>query len=114
MSYVDIDELAAIQKAEWERRLGSSKADKRTDVYTAALERWGALAQTAKACEELAELQKELLKAYCLEADNDHIAEEIADVEIMLEQMKRVYADEGAVEIWKAKKLNRLWERVNG
>ena len=113
MNYIEQDELAAMQRAEMEMRLGKPKK-KPIDVYDEALEKWGALAQTAKACEELAELQKELLKAFCLEVNNDHIAEEIADVEIMLEQMKRVYAEERDVQIWKAQKLVRLWERIKG
>lgn len=111
MNYIDQDELAAMQKAEMEMRLGKPK-EKPIDVYDEALEKWGALAQTAKACEELAELQKELLKAFCMETDNDHIAEEIADVEIVLEQMKRVYTNGYDVFRWKGEKLNRLWGRI--
>lgn len=113
MNYIDQDELAAMQKAEMEMRLGKPKK-KPIDVYDMAIERYGIFAQTVKAIEEMSELTKELAKVFCGEVNNDHIAEEIGDVEIMLEQMKRIYAEERDVQIWKAQKLVRLWERIKG
>lgn len=105
--YIDRDELADMQRKQWEAQLAPK------NVYVLAIAKWGEKAQTVKAVEELSELTKELCKVFCNQADTDHIAEEIADVEIMIEQLKRIYADENAVAVWKAKKLRRLWERVN-
>ena len=39
------------------------------------------------AFEEMSELQKEMCKRFRGEKNDDHIAEEIADVEIMLDQL---------------------------
>ncbi len=41
-----------------------------------------------------------------------NIAEEIADVEIMLEQLKHIHKCHGEVEHWKDKKLMRLCGRI--
>lgn len=58
-----------------------------TDIYRAALEKWGADAQTLMVFEEMAELEKELCKNARGKDNRGSIAEEIADVQIMLEQM---------------------------
>lgn len=114
MNYIEQDELAAAQKAEREKRLDIPKANYPKDIYDTAIEHYGAIAQTIKAIEEMSELMKELCKALALEVDNDHISEEIGDVEIMLEQMKRIYTDDCAVSRWKVKKIQRLRERMEG
>lgn len=114
MNYIEQDELTAMQNAEWEKRLGKPKANYPKDIFDTAIEHYGAIAQTIKAIEEMSELMKELCKALALEVDNDHIAEEIGDVEIMLEQMKRIYTDDCAVSRWKVKKIHRLRERMEG
>lgn len=62
--------------------------------------------------EEMSELQKELCK-YARGAKNrEHIAEEIADVRIMLEQMETFYECESLVQFYKDKKIERLKERL--
>lgn len=82
------------------------------DVLKTALDKWGAEAQTLMMFEEMAELQKELCK-YARGADNvDHIAEEIADVQIMLDQMIILHDCKGEVEDYRRKKINRLSERL--
>lgn len=85
------------------------------DTYRKAIETYGAYAQTVVAVEELSELQKELCKAIrpgIGDPENrDHIAEEIADVYIMLEQMEMLY-DLDTVDLWKAKKIERLKKRL--
>lgn len=43
----------------------------------------------------------------------DHIAEETADVEIMLEQLKIIHQCRVAVRAWRRKKLTRLWLRIS-
>lgn len=62
--------------------------------------------------EEMSELQKELCKALRGSINQDNIAEEIADVEIMLEQMKLLFEVESQVDKFKEYKLERLEERL--
>ena len=83
-------------------------------ICRAALEKWGEGPQVAMVFEEMAELQKELCKNM-RGADNvDHIAEEIADVQIMLEQMMILRDCRELAEAWKSKKLDRLGRRIGG
>ena len=63
--------------------------------------------------EEMAELQKELSKHLRGKDNIDEIAEEIADVEIMLEQMKMLFDVEDRVGQYKSHKINRLNDRIN-
>lgn len=83
------------------------------NIYRQAIEKWGAEGQITMVFEEMAELQKELCKylrgGYKSIYD---IAEEIADVEIMLEQMKLLFGIEEGVERHKKLKLQRLEERL--
>ena len=57
------------------------------EILRKALETWGPEAQTLMVFEEMAELQKELCKHARGKDNRLAIAEEIADVIIMLEQM---------------------------
>lgn len=82
------------------------------NIFLAALDTWGGEMQTLKVYEEMAELQKELVKN-ALGADNRmEIAEEIADVRIMLDQMCVLHDCEELAKHFRSKKLARLWERV--
>lgn len=83
------------------------------DTYRKAIETYGAYGQTVVAIEELSEAQKELCKAIRngLNPDRNHLAEEIADVYIMLEQMEMIY-NLDTVDLWKAKKIERLKNRL--
>ena len=66
--------------------------------------------QSRKTLEELAELSVELHHALDSRGDNEKILEEMADVEIMIGQMKLLY---GQTDGWKEKKLSRLAERIH-
>lgn len=83
-----------------------------TDIYRAALEKWGADAQTLMVFEEMAELEKELCKNARGKDNRGSIAEEIADVQIMLEQMTVLHDCRAMVRTYKTAKLNRLKERL--
>lgn len=86
--------------------------DRREEIYRAALNKFGAEAQTRMVYEEMAELQKELCK-HARGSDNlDAIAEEIADVQIMLEQMVLLHGCAELVEKQKAGKLWRLADKI--
>ncbi|SDX85740.1 nucleoside triphosphate pyrophosphohydrolase family protein [Tepidimicrobium xylanilyticum] len=82
------------------------------EVYKQALEKWGAEGQITMVFEEMAELQKELCKSLRGKENRIEIAEEIADVEIMLEQMKILFGIEEGVERHKTLKLQRLEGRL--
>ena len=81
-------------------------------LYRQAIEKWGAEAQICMVFEEMAELQKELCKALRGKENRIEIAEEIADVEIMLAQMKILFGIEEGVERYKKLKIQRLQERL--
>lgn len=81
-------------------------------IYKLALERWGAGAQTTKAFEEMAELQKELCKHSFGAQNKEQIAEEIADVRIMLEQMELLHGCAALTDKIKRRKLYRLAQRL--
>ena len=81
-------------------------------VYAKLLKKYGD-AQIIVAIEELSELQKELCKALRNKSNYDNIVEEIADVEIMLEQMKIYFEiSEDEIEEMKEIKTKRTKERL--
>ncbi|MDR1693956.1 MAG: hypothetical protein LBR70_02020 [Lactobacillaceae bacterium] len=74
-----------------------------------ALETWGEQAQLLMVVEEMAELQKEILKNINRKQNNiENIIGETADVYIMLEQLKQNYNIEKAVEEQIEKKLKEV------
>ena len=84
------------------------------EILSAALKTYGAEAQTLMVMEEMSELTKELCK-HARGADNtDAIAEEIADVYIMLNQMEILHKVENRVMWWFNAKLARLECRLKG
>lgn len=93
------------------------------DDYTAVLERaideYGEECQIDKAIEEMSELTKALLKRRYVSKDyeidilDDAIAEEIADVEIMIKQLKMIHQFEYKVLQYKKEKIERLERRLN-
>lgn len=62
--------------------------EQRAQVYTNALICFGETAQMVMALEELSECQKEICKKMRGYSNLDHLAEEIADATIMLEQLR--------------------------
>jgi len=83
-------------------------------LYSQAIQKWGLEFQIVMVFEEMAELQKELCKFIRGGVKIEDLTEEIADVEIMLEQMKFAFQVGTEVEKQKKYKLNRLWGRLNG
>ena len=82
------------------------------EICRAALEAFGERAQMTMAIEEMSELAKELCKR-CRGRDNvEAIAEEVADVEIMLQQLVMLFDCAGQVETFRRYKLERLAERI--
>ena len=83
-----------------------------TEVLQRALDTYGSVPQIAMVFEEMSELQKELCKHLRGSGSQENIAEEIADVEIMIEQMKMLFNCEAAVLQVREKKVKRLKERI--
>ena len=81
-------------------------------VLSKALETYGAEAQTLMVFEEFAELQKELCKHARGKDNTMEVAEEIADVQIMLEQMIILHNCAEEVKGFRIAKLLRLAERI--
>ena len=82
------------------------------ELYQLALSKYGSEAQTVMMFEEMSELQKELCK-HARGADNqEHIAEEIADVLIMLDQMMILHKCKDLVFKYKQEKKIRLEKRL--
>lgn len=74
---------------------------------------FGGLNQLVVAIEECSELQKEISKIIRKKGDLSNLAEEIADVEIMLEQVKLHFSIGAMVEGIKEEKLTRLEKRLS-
>lgn len=85
---------------------------KNSDVLKSALQHYGAHAQTLMVFEEMSELQKELCKNKRGENNVEHIAEEIADVQIMLAQMIILHDCADLVQEYKERKIERLKNRL--
>ena len=84
-------------------------------LYDKALKKWGKTNQLKQTTEELAELIVAICKlgrSFNGKNKND-VAEEIADVEIMIEQTKIILDVEYSSSVFKMKKLNRLEQLVS-
>lgn len=82
-------------------------------VLQRALDTYGSVLQIVVTMEEMSELQKELCKDLRGQGSLEHIAEEIADVEIMLEQMKMLFCCTDAVRNERRRKVERLKTRLD-
>lgn len=91
-------------------RLLEVRLDVRSDhnlVYSEAVRQWGEESQIEMMREECAELLLELSRVKRNRSTKLMIAEELADVEIMLEQMKLIFGRD-RVHRFKMEKLTRL------
>ena len=93
-------------------RDGEVQLLKTRDIYTAAVKKCGKEHQLVLCMEEMAELTKELSKNMRGFKNTTNISEEMADVEIMLEQLRIIYGNRSEVDTIKAEKLLRLSERL--
>ena len=75
------------------------------NIYSKAVFVFGSRSQCLMAMEELAELQQAI--SHKLRGRNHNMEEEIADVEIMLQQLRSM-CDEDIIHEWHIKKLKRL------
>lgn len=82
--------------------------DQENQLYQDAIDFFGDLSQKVMVIEEMSELTKELCKELRDRGNIDHIAEELADVEITLAQIKLIYGIDELVQQHKEFKLNRF------
>ena len=82
------------------------------DIYEQAVEAFGADSQEWVFVGEVGELLDDIADYKRGRCSIDDIAEEIADVEIMLNQLKVIYKCSGTVWYWRQKKLERLTKLV--
>ena len=85
--------------------------DKR-DILHEVIEQNGKERQLYICIEELSELAKELCKDLRGIGVQEHIDEEMADVAIIMEQLKIIYDNEDNYLRWLEKKVNRLKDRL--
>ena len=86
-----------------------NKMNEKEKLYADAIERFGIHYQTYKLIEELSELIRAALKLRQSGPGRmENFIDEIADVEIMIEQMKQGYRIADAVALRKSEKLIRL------
>ncbi len=85
------------------------------ELIKKAVDTWGLHSQALMALEEMAELQKEILKNINRRKDNvAEIIDEVADVEIILAQLKYMYHIEEAVAERIPLKLEKMQRRLEG
>lgn len=82
------------------------------EIFREAIDYFGDTSQKIMVIEEMSELIKELCKELRDRGNTENIAEEIADVEITLAQIKMIYDIEEAVEKQRDYKLNRFANRM--
>ena len=86
----------------------------RCKTYTNAMLAFGERNQLIVAIEELSECQKEICKILRGGEDYRHLAEEVADATIMLEQIRLMFNINDCVCNFMDEKIKRLENRVKG
>lgn len=83
-------------------------------ILASAIDKYGVQAQVMMAIEEMAELTKALCKLPRSTGGDDtkarigHVREELADVQIMIDQMKLIYGDTEEIEQEKLDRLEKM------
>lgn len=83
------------------------------EICEKAVRKFGKTAQLIMAMEEMSELIQALSKDVRGKGSRNNISEEIADVEIMLAQLKIIYRNANDVDDWRADKLSLLQKRID-
>ena len=81
----------------------------RKNILRAAIKYYGTGPQRDKAIEELSELIRALARC----DDSANIAEEMADVRIMLDQLEIIFHNRDQVRKYELEKLKRLSDRIH-
>ena len=84
------------------------------EILEKAIQTWGKQAQILMVLEEMAELQKEILKNINRGKENlSELIDETTDVEIMLAQLKIIYGIGEAVKNHRVEKLEKIEKRLS-
>lgn len=88
---------------------------KQKQLLNSILRKHGFRNQVVKTCEELSELEAALLKCYKGPGEGriEAVQEEIADVYIMLEQIRKQFMSKDELDDWIDYKITREAERGN-
>lgn len=81
-------------------------------VVNNAINHYGIFLQKLVAIEEMAELIKEIIKSFRGDKNRENIVEEIADVEIMMQQLSLIHDCTFEVVEMRRKKIERLKTRL--
>ena len=84
----------------------------KTELYKETFRLWGVSSQLDMMIEECGELVVVIQHWKRDRVGDGKIAEEIADVEIMCEQLRALFCDDNSVDFWKEIKLTRLEECI--
>jgi NTP pyrophosphatase (non-canonical NTP hydrolase) len=84
------------------------------EIFERALETFGFDRQVNKLLEEMAELQVEIQHYRDGRPRLEEIAEEMADVQIMLDQMTLLFQNAGLQQQYRQRKVERLRKRLEG
>lgn len=82
------------------------------EILSGAIKKWGMDAQAWMVIEEMSELAKEICKTRRGKNDLEALADEIADVEIMLAQLKMMFSIKELVSAHRKAKMARLERRL--
>ena len=82
------------------------------ELLRQAIDHYGAESQMNVAIEECSELQKEICKHFRGFNNADHLAEEVADVAIMLQQLILIFTMGDEVSTYVRRKQARLRDRI--
>lgn len=107
--YVALDDVREIIRRAPTICAGGAAQGVREEILREAIRHYGHGNQRLKAIEELSELIRALARC----DDHENIAEEMADVRIMLDQLEIMLNNSGKVCEWELAKLKRLDERVH-
>ena len=82
-------------------------------VIENALDKWGSMSELVVTIEELSELQKEVTKQIRNEGKMENLVEEMADVYIVMEYLKLIFAiNDEDIKTEIAFKIDRLMSRL--
>ena len=82
-------------------------------VIENALDKWGSMSELVVTIEELSELQKEVTKQIRNEGKMENLVEEMADVYIVMEYLKLIFAiNDEDIKTEIAFKIGRLMSRL--
>ena len=111
-----IESVIQLRKALDDNNLSESETantkEQLLEIQTNLVDKYGEEAQTRMAIEEMSELTKEICKHFRGNDNLEHIAEEIADVEIMLDQLKMMFGLEEKTKAYRKYKIKRMVENL--